>query len=353
MSNTAHTDHLQVVIKELPLFSHIRPSDSHSNAALIFGMSIMIPVAVVIVNYNTREHLRACLATIQSEAPFEVIVVDNASSDHSVEMVRTNYPWVVLHANETNLGYGAAANQAIASCTAKYVLLLNSDILMPPGALQALSTYLDQHPRAAIVGPRLENLDGSLQASCFQFPGTFMWLLDNDDLRPLIRRLPFCHNRFLRTWSYTHNRRVPWVKGAALVIRRKAFEAVSGFDESFFMYFEEADLCCRLQTIGWEVHFTPVTTILHIGEVSTRQYRTDMTVQFIVSRMLFFQRHYSGMRLAALSISMVSIVRARLFRDTVRFFMTRDAAKRTRIAADIAAWQRVLHWYRHEAVRHS
>ena len=312
----------------------------------------MLPIAVVIVNYNTREHLRACLATVQAEAPGEVVVVDNASSDHSVDMVRAAYPWVVLHANETNPGSGAAANQAIASCTAKYVLLLNSDILLLPGALQALSTYLDQHPRAAIVGPRLENLDRSLQASCFQFPGTFMWLLDNDYLRPLTRHIPFCRNRFLRTWPYTHNRLVPWVKGAALAIRRKAFEAVGGFDKSFFMYFEETDLCHRLQAIGWEVHFTPVTTILHVGEASTRQYRTDMIAQFIVSRILFFQRCYSGIRLAGLVFIMISSVQARLLRDTVRFFMMHKASKRTRIAADIAAWQRVLHWYGHRKMGH-
>src|SRR5688572_17909236 len=122
----------------------------------------MTAIAVAIVNYNTREHLRACLATVQLEAPSEVVVVDNASSDDSVEMVRTDYPRVMLHANRTNPGYGAAANQAVESCTAKYVLLLNSDTRLQSGALRALSTYLDRHPRAAIVGPRLENPDGTL-----------------------------------------------------------------------------------------------------------------------------------------------------------------------------------------------
>src|SRR5262245_26457705 len=129
------------------------------------------PIAVIIVNYNTCEHLRACLETVLAEAPSEVIVVDNASSDDSAQMVRAHYPWVVLCANKTNLGYGAASNQAIARCTAKHVLLLNSDTLLPVGALQALSTYLDRHPRAAIVGPRLVNSDGTLQASCYPFPG--------------------------------------------------------------------------------------------------------------------------------------------------------------------------------------
>src|SRR4030095_7411460 len=105
----------------------------------------MPSIAVAIVNYNTREHLHACLTTVQPEAPSEVVVVDNASSDGSAEMVRTRYPWVTLYANKTNPGYGAAANQAIASCTAEYVLLLHSDTSVHAGALRALSTYLDRY----------------------------------------------------------------------------------------------------------------------------------------------------------------------------------------------------------------
>jgi N-acetylglucosaminyl-diphospho-decaprenol L-rhamnosyltransferase len=128
------------------------------------------PFAVVIINYNTCELLRACLATVITEAPSEVVVVDNASSDDSVATVETEYPHVILQVNKTNLGYGAAANQAIASCKAKYVLLLNADTLLRPGTLLALKRYLDQHPRAAIVGPRLEDPDGTLQASCYPFP---------------------------------------------------------------------------------------------------------------------------------------------------------------------------------------
>src|SRR5437867_10601336 len=103
------------------------------------------PIAVAIVSHNVLAHLRACLATVEAEVPNEVIVVDNASSDGSVEMVRARYPSVTLHVNKKNIGYGAAANQALASCTDKYVLLLNSDTLLQPGALQALSGYLDQH----------------------------------------------------------------------------------------------------------------------------------------------------------------------------------------------------------------
>jgi GT2 family glycosyltransferase len=300
------------------------------------------PIAVVIVNYNTCAHLHACLATVQAESPGEVVVVDNASSDDSVEMVQAAYPWVALHANERNVGYGTAANQAIASCTAKYVLLLNSDTLLPRGVLQALSTYLELHPRVAIVGPRLVNPDGTLQASCYPFPGTLKWFLDNDATGQLIRHVPILRDRCLRTWSHAHPRVVPWVKGAALAIRREAFDAVGGFDESFFMYFEETDLCCRLAATGWQVHFAPVATVVHIGEVSTMQRRTDMTVQLVTSNLRFCQRYHSRMRFAELVMIMRGTMLIRLTRDIVRLCMIGDTSKRTRIAADMAAWQRVL-----------
>jgi GT2 family glycosyltransferase len=234
----------------------------------------MTPIAVAIVNYNTREHLHACLATVQLEAPSEVVVVDNASSDGSTEMVRADYPWVALHANKTNLGYGAAANQAIASCSAEYVLLLNSDTLLQAGALMALSGYLDLHPHAAIVGPHLVEADGTLQASCYPFPTPLNTFLENSTsailLGRLIRRhIPLLRNFYLRTWPHTSARVVPWLKGAALAIRRTAFDAVGGFDESYFMYFEDADLCYRLNAAGWKVHFVPITTVVHIGGAST------------------------------------------------------------------------------------
>ena len=302
--------------------------------------------AVAIVNYNTREHLAACLATVQVEVPIEVVVVDNASSDGSAEMVRTRYPWVTLYANKTNPGYGAAANQAIASCTAEYVLLLNSDTRVHAGALRALSTYLDRYPRAAIVGPRIVNPDGTLQASCYPFLSPLNTLLVETSLGNLVCRVPILRNYYLRAWAHTDPRVVPWVLGAALAIRREAFEAVSGFDEAFFMYYEEADLCYRLGAIDWQIHFAPVATIVHVGGASTTRYRTAMAVQHFASAMQFYQRHYSGRRLAELVMIWKAIMLTRWILDTTRLYLTQDVCKRATIAADVAAWQQILlgHW---------
>lgn len=302
----------------------------------------MTEIAVVIVNHNTCEHLRACLATIRSEAPSEMVVVDNASSDGSVEMVQAEFPQVVLRANETNPGYGAAANQGIANCTAPYVLLLNSDTLVQPGALAALSTYLELHPDAAIIGPRLVNPDGRLQASCYPFPTPVNLFLEESTLGRLVRHVPVLRSRYLRTWSHGCPRAVPWVLGAALMIRRDAFDAVGAFDESFFMYLEEVDLSYRLWSAGWEVHFAPVATITHVGGASTAQYRAEMAVQFFASLRRFYRRHYSGIDLVAFHTVVTAIVLVRLIRDAVRLRRTHEAHQRARIAESLVAWQRVL-----------
>jgi GT2 family glycosyltransferase len=129
----------------------------------------MDTIAFAIINYNTRDHLRTCLKSIDPHCQ-DVLVVDNASNDGSQDMVKQEFPQVRLLANEHNLGYGAAANQAIQACQAPFVLLLNSDTCLQSGAGKKIADYLEENPQAGIVGPRLLNADGSLQISCFPFP---------------------------------------------------------------------------------------------------------------------------------------------------------------------------------------
>jgi GT2 family glycosyltransferase len=272
-----------------------------------------IDISLVIVSYNTCRELGTCLASINRWAASQVVVVDNNSSDGSVEMVRSEFPWVTLCANQTNIGYGAAVNRAVKVCVSKYVLVLNSDTILQPGALEALSRYLDQHPRAAVVGPRLVNADGTLQASCYPFPAPHDTFLENSTcaiaVGRLIRRyVPGIRDLYLRTWPHNVARVVPWVKGAALAIRREAFDAIGGFDEAFFMYFEDADLCCRIQKAGWEVHFAPVTTVVHVGGASTDHVRADMAVQLLRSTDLFYQRHSARVSRTVMRLVMKSLV---------------------------------------------
>jgi GT2 family glycosyltransferase len=302
----------------------------------------MTPMAVAIVNYNTRDHLRACLATVTAAAPSTIVVIDNASSDGSSEMVRTEFPNVVLRANTTNLGYGSAANQAVAMCREPYVLLLNADTRLLPGALHALSTYLDKHPRAALAGPRLVNADGSLQPSCYPFPTPLVLLFQESGLERLLRHVPLVGRRYLRTWSHSQPRSVPWVLGAALALRRVAFEAVGGFDPTFFLYNEEVDLCRRLQVLGWQIDFAPVASVAHVGGASTSLHRADMKVQYWRSTLQLYRRYCRTSDTVLLVLIMKSMALIRIVRDHLRLRRSCPGADRARLVDDISAWQRLL-----------
>ena len=268
-------------------------------------------VTVAVVNYNTLNLLRSCLTSAVAEHPAVIIVVDNASPDGSAAMVADEFPSVTLLANEENVGYGAAANQAMKRIETPYMLLLNADTFITPGGVQSLSKYLDEHPNVGMVGPRLLNLDGSVHPSCFPFPGSMRWAVDNDDVGRLVAHVPGVRNRAFRTWPHDRSRRVPWVMGAALCIRREAADAVAGFDPDFFMYHEESDLAYRMADAGWETHFTPDASVIHVGGASTVQVKAEMTEALFASTERFHRKHYDGLQLAAASGAWHLLARAR------------------------------------------
>jgi N-acetylglucosaminyl-diphospho-decaprenol L-rhamnosyltransferase len=298
-------------------------------------------VDVVVVNHNTCEYLDRCLSAL-AEAPAARVVVDNASVDGSVGMVRRRHPGVMLIANEQNVGYGVAANQGIARCAAPYVLVLNSDTVVAPGTFEALCEYLDRHAEVAIVGPRITYPDGRLQPSCNPFPTLIPTLLAESAAGSLLRYLPGAREYYLPTSAHTRARRVPWVMGAAMAIRRAAFEDVGGFDASFFMYFEEVDLCYRLAAAGWEIHFAPVATVIHVGAASTRRYRGDMAVQALASRAHFYRRHYPGRSVTALMLLIHAVALVRWVLGPLRIHLARDSQRRTQLRDELVAWRRVL-----------
>lgn len=274
---------------------------------------------VVLVNRDTREHLLAALSTVLAEAPGQVVVVDNGSSDGSAAAVRERFPGVEVIARRDNPGYGAAANQGIAACRAPFVLLLNSDVLLRPGALAALSSYLQSHPRAGLAGPRLIDPDGRLQRSCAPFLGGFRMILEKSPLGRLLARVPPVRERWLLRWSsHDRPRVVPWVLGAALALRREAFDQVGGFDPSFFMYAEEVDLCWRLREAGWETHFTPAATVVHAGGASTSTVRAEMELRRMESARRFYRLHYSRGHVLALEALIRAAMAARRAQGALR-----------------------------------
>ena len=300
----------------------------------------MSRLAVAVVSYNTRELLRACLASARADGAAELVVVDNGSSDGSAAMVRDHFPDVALVDDAGNVGYGAAANIAVARCSAEHVLVLNADTVVHPGALDALRRYLDAHPRVGMAGPLLLNPDGSAQPSAFPFPGTLGWLVENDPLGPLAGLVPPLRRRLLRFAPPAAPAPVPWVLGAALAIRRSAFDAVRGFDPTFFMYFEEVDLARRLATAGWETHLVPTARVTHVGGASTSQVRVGMLVQHFRSTNHFYRRHYRGARLAAWLAIMRVKMAVRIARDAAA--LVARPAERAMRRERLAAWRAAL-----------
>ncbi|MFL6200704.1 MAG: glycosyltransferase [Thermoanaerobaculia bacterium] len=292
-------------------------------------------IAAVVVNYNTRDLLRSCLESIRAEGIEEVVVVDNASTDGSPGMVRSGFPEARLIANRHNPGYGGGANQGIAACGAPYILLLNSDTRLGPGAPARLAGWLDRHPRCAIAGPRLLNPDGTLQSSCFPWLTPFNVLALNTWLNRPARLLP----RFRPTWRGTPSRDGHWVKGAALAIRREAFDAVGGFDESYFMYAEELDLCHRLRGAGWEIHYTPEATVVHVEGASTEQDRHAMAERLFLSLEQLYRQHCPE-RLPRLRRVLKAVLLERIARD--RWKSWRYPERRARLAGDVEVWRRMM-----------
>jgi N-acetylglucosaminyl-diphospho-decaprenol L-rhamnosyltransferase len=254
-------------------------------------------ISAIIVSWNTRDLLRACLQAVlagpDGAGPdgIEVIVVDNASTDGTPEMVRREFPQVNLVANPDNRGYTGGNNQGFRLARGEYILVLNSDTVPQPGAIRAMSDFLYQHPQAAMVGPRLLWPDGSTQSSRRRFPTMATGLLEST----LVQRL-WQDNSVIRHY-YCHDlpddtaQPVDWVVGACVMMRKVAIEQVGGFDEDYFMYSEEVDWCFRAKAAGWDVWYTPVAEVTHHHGKSSEQDPLARERRFQDSKIRFLAKH--------------------------------------------------------------
>jgi GT2 family glycosyltransferase len=218
---------------------------------------------VVIVSFNSREALPACLDSLaRSSGPVsEVVVVDNASADGSADLARRHPLITRTLANPVNLGFAHACNQGLRETTAPLVLLLNPDATVDPGAVQAMVAILDARRDVGIVGPLTRHADGTLQVST----GPDLDLRSEWRQRRLVRGLRRLDPRILAEVEarHSHEHEPDWVSGSCLMTRREAILAVGGFDEGFFLYEEDADLCLRVRRAGWRVVFTPAAQVCH------------------------------------------------------------------------------------------
>ena len=249
-------------------------------------------LSVIVVSYNVAPLLARCLDSVLSQTTDEdeVVVVDNASSDGSADMVRRDYPRVRLLASPENLGFGAGCNRGLAASDGRYVLLLNPDAELAPGSVEGLVVFLDTHPRAAVAGGRLRYGDGTFQHASFRFPTLWQIALD---FFPLNWRLTesALNGRYPREWD-ERAFEIDHPLGALMCVRRAAIEQVGMFDERFFMYAEEVDWCLRFKRAGWEVWHCPDAMATHHAGQSTKQRATAMFDQLQRSRSLLYEKHY-------------------------------------------------------------
>lgn len=254
-----------------------------------------VDVSIIIVSYNTRAILLDCLASIYQWLPSrtsEIIVIDNASIDGSAEAVAQRFANVMLLRNAENIGFAAANNQGIQRASGQFLLLLNPDTFFIEDAISPLIAFMEQHAEAGMAGCKILNRDGSLQPSYFPLPNlaSVLWTaFFFDRLAPL--------NHVNGKWVLRHQPaaspfRVQRLLGAFLFVRREVFKKIGGFDEGFFLYSEEEDLCYRVLQLEWVIYYFPQISIIHLGGQSAPRTDPRAVVYANESKVRFFRKHY-------------------------------------------------------------
>ena len=255
-------------------------------------------VSVVVVNYNAGQYLLRCLASLLEQeqgVSLEVLVVDNASRDGSAEEAESRFPQVRLLRRRRNDGFAVACNAGIAEARGGFVLILNPDTEVSTGALAPMVAYLRQHPEVGVLAPKILNPDGSIQPSCRRFPSYLTALFNRRSL--LTRLLP--RNRlsagYLMTeWDHESLRQVDWASGACMLIPRGLFEAVGPFDEGFFLYVEDVDLCRRVHQAGYSVVYFPEAALVHHIGKSTEARPYGSILAWHRGMWRYYRKHMRG-----------------------------------------------------------
>lgn len=247
-------------------------------------------ISIIIVNWNTRDLLLQCIESLYKDngiSKREIIVVDNASSDGSAEAVSASFPSVKLIVNERNLGFAAANNIGANAASGNVLVFLNPDTIVEPGTIDALFEFLDRNPNAGVIGCRIVNSNGHTEQTYWtSFP----------DLNWLFREATYLNkisNARQRSISFDEPVQVAHLLGACIAIRSELFREVGGFDERYFLYMEETDLCWRVQALGKRNYYHPAVKITHLGQQSSKQAAHWTNVQLQLSTYAFLRRNHS------------------------------------------------------------
>lgn len=268
----------------------------------------MNDVSIIIVNWNVRDLLAACLRSIEryhGALSIEIIVVDSASTDGSVEMMQQNFPDVKLLAQTENVGFVGGNNIGLKEATGRYLLLLNPDTQLHPHALTGMVEYMDAHPEVGILGPHTLNTDGTHQSSRRRFPTLLTAMFESTWLQGYAPD-SMLEKFYVRDLPDDGTYEVDWVQGSALLARREVYEQIGGLDSRYVMFFEELDWCKRAKNHGWRVVYKGDSYITHHGGQSTEQVSTRRHIHFQHSKLRYF-RKFHGI-LPALLLRLVLIL---------------------------------------------
>lgn len=229
------------------------------------SLRLSLPISVIVVTHNHAAYLPRCLDSLLPEVERlggELIVIDNRSDDSSVAVIR-RYAGVRLYVNQERRGFAANSNYGMATAQGRYLLLLNPDTEVLPGALDCLINFMNRHPEVGLCGPQLLFPDGQVQPSPRRFPTLGSVIARRTPLRVFLRNSQFNRRHLMLDMDYSRTQEVDWLLGACLFVRREALEQVGPLDEGFYLYVEDIDWACRMHQAGWKVYYVPAAQIIH------------------------------------------------------------------------------------------
>lgn len=293
-------------------------------------------VSIMIVAWNVRKLLEDCLESVFEQTKgidFEVVYVDNASEDGSVEMTRERFPEVTIIENDENKGFIKANNQAIEIAKGRYVLLLNSDTIVLDNAIEKMVKFADSHPEAGVIGCKILNTDKTLRRACFLYPSALNMLISATCLQKGFPESKFWGRERMTWWGFDDIREVETVSGCCSLVRHEAIKQVGCMNEIYFVYGDDPDWCYRFKKAGWKVLFTPEPKVIHLGGQTTKLKADKFTLQLYGSKLLFIKQYKSK-----LSFLMCRIFTASFFGLRVPYwFLYALFSKKHREAAFVKA----------------
>lgn len=289
-------------------------------------MPVFDEISSVVVNYNAGKYLLDCIASLYDQGIERIIVVDNDSSDNSQLDLKRKFPDIELVEAGTNIGYGAAINMGSKLVTSAYMLICNPDIVLEPGSISSLVESIKLDPDVAFVGPKILNPDGTLYPSVRVFPSMI------DAIGHAFVGLISPNNRFSRRyrmldWDHSTTSMVDWISGACLLANKVHFDVLGGFDESYFMYMEDVDICWRAGQKGNKVLYNPFAKVMHVQGVSSRQHPYKMTIEHHRSLYKFFSKIASNYQRLLLPVVGVGLVIRTVLAVLKHFFSEFDSLK--------------------------